>query len=263
MTESPPALAGPPLLTRSGACAHITLQRPAQRHRLSAADLLVIQGHLAELTQDASVRVLVLRSSGPVFCAGYHLGEFTESLAAGAPGGPALFEQTVQALADLPIPTLCQLSGSVYGGATDLALACDFRLGVHSMHLRMPAARLGLHYYASGLQRAVGVLGLQGARRVFLLGAELGAHELLALGFLDICVPETELQGAVDAWVQALVAGAPLAVRGMKQSLTEIALGTGETGAPARREAASLASQDLREGLAAWTERRAPRFSGR
>ena len=254
---------GAPQLTRSGSCAYITLRRPAQRHCLSAADLLVFQAHMAELARDASVRVLVLRSSGPVFCAGYHLGEFADSLNSGVPGGPALFEQTVQALADLPVPTLCQLSGSVYGGATDLALACDFRLGVQGMHLRMPAARLGLHYYASGLQRAVGVMGLQGARRLFLLGVELDAGQLLAQGFLDVCVPTADLQAEVDAWVLALVSGAPLAVQGMKQSLHEIALGTGEAGACARREAASLVSTDLREGLAAWAERRAPRFNGR
>ena len=76
----------------------------------------------------------------------------------------------------------------MFGGATDLALACDFRVGVHGMVLRMPAARIGLHYYPSGLRRYVSRLGVSAAKRLFLLAETLPADELLRIGYLDRCV---------------------------------------------------------------------------
>jgi enoyl-CoA hydratase/carnithine racemase len=241
--------------------ATIALQRPAQHNRLHLEDLHALQAQFALLAGDAGVRVLVLRSEGTSFCAGFHLGEFDSGAGAGA--GPQAFEQAVDALQALPMPTVARLHGSVYGGATDLALACDFRIGVHGMALRMPAARLGLHYYPNGLRRAVARLGVAAAKRLFLLAETLAAEELLALGWLDRLVAPDALDSAVDALVATLAANAPLAVRGMKASIDEIALGGGDPERLRARTEACAASADLREGLAAFAERRTPRFSGR
>jgi enoyl-CoA hydratase len=161
------------------------------------------------------------------------------------------------------VPTIARLNGGVFGGATDLALACDFRVGVQGMELRMPAARLGLHYYPGGMQRYVSRLGLAAAKQLFLLGQTHGAPALLAMGYLDALVPEAELDAAVEAIAQPLLQGAPLALRGMKQSLNEIVRGDTDAGVLAERVSACAASADLSEGLAAWAARRAPRFEGR
>ena len=127
----------------------------------------------------------------------------------------------------------------------------------------MPAARLGLHYYASGLQRYVSRLGLAAAKRLFLLAETVAAEELLRIGYLDALVPAARLDAEVDTIAAALAANAPLAVRGMKQSLNEIA--RGEVGLPRlrAREKACADSEDLREGLAAYAARREPVFKGR
>jgi len=85
----------------------------------------------------------------------------------------------------------------------------------------MPAARLGLHFYASGLQRYVSRLGLAAAKRLFLLAQTVAADELLRIGYLDTLVPAERLDAEVDAIAAALAGNAPLAVRGMKQSLDE------------------------------------------
>jgi enoyl-CoA hydratase len=259
----PAALAGgPPLLQLHGGRATITLARPAHHNRLHVDDLLVLQQHIAALAADASVRLLVLTGTGRSFCSGFHLGDFDRQPA--LPGaGPRLFEETVDALEALAVPSICRFNGSVFGGATDLALACDFRVGVQGMALRMPAARLGLHYYPSGLRRYVSRLGLATAKRLFLLADTVGADDLLALGYLDKLVPAAQLDAAVQQMADALAAGAPLALRGMKQSLDEIARGDFHLSTLREREARCAASDDLREGRLAMAEKRAPRFTGR
>ncbi|MDZ7592353.1 MAG: enoyl-CoA hydratase/isomerase family protein [Rubrivivax sp.] len=229
---TPPA--GPPLLTlAAGGRATITLQRPQHLNRLHREDLLALQQHFSCIAADPGVRVLVITGGGRAFCAGFHIGELEASPGA-ASSDPRLFEHTVDALEALPLPTIARLNGSVFGGATDLALACDFRIGVQGMELRMPAARLGLHYYASGLQRTVSRLGLAAAKRLFLLAETVPAEELLRIGYLDALVPAERLDTEVDAIAAALAANAPLAVRGMKQSLNEIARGEFDLPAAAR-----------------------------
>ncbi|MEY4750281.1 MAG: hypothetical protein RIQ60_2495 [Pseudomonadota bacterium] len=254
--------AGEPLLNIEGGTATITLNRPQHLNRLHRADLLALQRHFAELATRTELHAVVITATGRAFCAGYHIGELDNS-PTDAPDGPQVFEQTVDLLERLPLPTLCLLNGSVYGGATDLALACDFRLGVSSLELRMPAARLGLHYYPSGLVRYASRLGVGAAKRLFLLAESVPAEELLRLGYLDDMADAQDLPALLQRYLDALAAGAPLALRGMKLALNEFVRGDWVDARVRDREAACARSADLREGLAAWRDRRVPRFDGR
>ncbi len=261
MTDRPTD-AGPPLLTRDvPGRATITLNRPQHLNRLHREDLLALQAHIAALAADPTLRVVVLTGRGRAFCAGFNLQELEEQGAGGS--DPQLFERTVDALEALPVPTVCRLNGSVYGGATDLALACDFRIGVTGMELRMPAARLGLHYYPSGLQRYVSRLGLQAAKRLFLLAEAVPADELLRIGYLDALAAPEALDDAVERSAQALLQGAPLALHGMKLSLNDVGRGAADAATLQQRVQRCADSADLQEGLAAFAARRAPRFQGR
>lgn len=262
LPASPPATPGPPRLAVEGAHATITLNRPAHHNRLQVEDLLTLQQHIATLAARPELRVVVLAAEGRSFCSGFDLGAF-DATPGGATAGPRLFEETVDALEALPVPTVCRLQGGVYGGATDLALACDFRVGADHIVLRMPAARIGLHYYASGLRRYVTRLGLQQAKRLFLLAEDVPAADLLTMGYLDRLVPAARLDAEIAHLVAALGAGAPLALRGMKTSLNEVARAEYHLSALREREALCAASEDLREGQRALAEKRPPQFHGR
>ncbi len=242
--------------------ARITLARPAQLNRLHREDLHTLQAHCATLAADATLRVVVLQAEGRLFCAGFNLDELGSGGSAAAED-PQLFERTVDALEALPVPTIARLHGGIYGGATDLALACDFRVGEAGLQLRMPAARIGLHYYPSGLQRYVSRLGLAAAKRLFLLAETVDAATLRSIGYLDAVVAVDALDAEVERLAAALGDGAPLALAGMKQSLNEVASGRADAAVLAARVQHCATSADLQEGLAAWGERRAPRFVGR
>lgn len=244
--------AGGPVLTVTGARATIRLNRPAQHNRLEPADLDALMALLDELSGRADLRVLVLTGTGPSFCSGFDL----KALAAGL--GGVGFDQVVDRLEAFPLPTVAALQGSVYGGATDLALACDFRIGVTAMKLVMPAGRLGIQYYPSGLERAVTRLGLAAAKRLFLLAEPVDAAELLAIGYLDRVVEPDQLAAAIDEIAGVLAGNAPDAIRGMKHSLNAIARGTLDRAAAEAAYRASIRSDELAEGLKAFAEKRKP-----
>jgi enoyl-CoA hydratase/carnithine racemase len=224
---------------------------------MDEGDIAAFGALLSEVERDPEIRVLTLRAQGPTFCAGYDLKSLGAENREGTPG----FDQLVDFLEHLRVPTIAVLTGGIYGGGTDLALACDFRLGVPEMELVMPAARFGIHFYYGGLQRYVARLGLGAAKRLFLCGERLGAGDLLRMGFLDEVVERDIIEERAEALAATLAANSPAAVQGMKKALNAIAEGTAdldEIDAAWRR---SLQSADLQEGLAALAEKRPPRFA--
>ena len=254
-------LASAPLLDIDSARATIRLNRPKHLNRLQPDDLDVLMKLFDRIEADPAIRVLVLTGTGRAFSAGYDLGSIAERAATAQEqiAGSA-FEVMVNRLEDLAVPTICRLNGGVYGGSTDLALACDFRIGVDNCDMFMPAARLGLHYYKSGIQRYVSRLGLDNAKRLFLTAQRIGAAEMLRIGYLTAMVPAEALDEEVDRLVAILAANAPIAIRGMKRTINEIARGRLDEEAADRRHRDSMRSAEINEGIKACAEKRPPRF---
>src|SRR5580698_9418779 len=201
-----------PIVTIADGRATIRLNRPREHNRLEPGDLAVLRETFTRIDHDASIRVLVLTGTGKSFSSGYHIGALVERHG----GKPAetreevSFETVVDRLEALRVPTIAALQGSVYGGATDLALACDFRIGVQGMRMLMPAARLGIVYYPSGIERYVSRLGVAAAKRLFLTAEPIEAEEMRRVGYLDEIVPAEDLAARVDSLAAALGANAPL-----------------------------------------------------
>ncbi len=251
-----------PVLTLTGTVAEIRLNRPQHRNRLQQEDLQALREMLAGLAANHAIRVVVIAGNGDIFSAGFDLNALAAGEIGDARHGPGGFGALADAIERLPQPTIAQLQGGVYGGATDLVLACDFRIGVTGMRAAMPAARLGLHYYKSGIRRYLSRLGLDHAKRMFLTGEALDAEELLRLGFLTELVEPAALDARVRQLAETLAANAPLAVQGVKLALNELARGEWDDAAFTARANAALSSQDLQEGIAAQLQRRQPGFTG-
>ncbi len=256
------AEASTPVLTLDGARATIRLNRPKHLNRLQPDDLEALLTLFDRLEADPAVRVLVLTGTGRAFSAGYDLGSIAER-AASAPAeqtAGSAFEVVANRLEDLAMPTICRLNGGVYGGSTDLALACDFRIGVDTAEMFMPAARLGLHYYTSGIRRYVARLGADNARKLFLTAQKIEAGEMLRIGYLTACVPAASLDEEVDRLATILAGNAPAAMRGMKRAINEFSHGQLDEAASDQRARDSMRGTEIKEGIKAFSEKRPPRF---
>ena len=254
-----------PTLTIDGTRANVRLNRPHKLNRIEPADLAALDRHLDAIEDDPRLRVVVLTGTGRVFSAGYHIGDLDDQHAgARAPAEDEVdFETVANRLEHCPLPTICALNGSVYGGGTDLALACDFRIGVAGTEMVMPAARLGTHYYRGGLERYVTRLGLGAAKRLFMASIPQTSEDMVRIGFLDEAAPAEALDERVDALAARIAKNAPLAVRNMKRAMNQIAVNRLDTQAFRAGYEACRRSQDFREGVRAWKEKRTPVFEGR
>jgi len=255
-----------PTLAKAGSRATLHLHRPEVMNRIQPEDIIEILRLLAEVEADPDIRVLVIASIGRAFSAGAHLGNMAQQAAAGGikdtPG--ATFEDMINRLEMLRIPTIARLHGGVYGGSTDLALACDFRVGVTPATVMfMPAARIGVHYYESGLRRYVSRLGFNNAKRLFMLAEEQSSEELLRIGYLTDLVTPDQLDARIDAIAARLGELAPLAMQGAKRAINEIGHQALDVPALEARMREAKNSEDIREGLVAFKEKRKPVFKGR
>jgi enoyl-CoA hydratase/carnithine racemase len=253
-----------PVLSLEGARATIRLNRPRQLNKITPDDIAALLDALEAVERDDAVRVLIFTGTGRAFSGGYDLGDIAARQNQPAPpSSRRSFEALANRIEDFPLPTICRLNGGVYGGSTDLALACDFRIGVNTCEMLMPAARLGLHYYPSGIRRYVWRLGLGAAKKLFLTAQKIDAAEMLRIGYLDAVVPADELDTAVDALAAVLAANAPTAIRGMKRAINEIARSSFDEDAARARHQESARGDEIKEGIAAFKEKRKPDFGKR
>mgnify|MGYP006155524521 CR=1 FL=1 len=241
-----------------GYIARIVLNNPEKHNSLGENELVLLQRYLEEIANSSEIRVLVLTGAGDkTFCAGAALGE----LGAGEIDGDFV-QQTSDQLAALKVPTICEINGNIYGGGVELALSCDFRIGVSDATMRVPAAKLGLCYPLSGINRFVAKLGVNMAKRILVAAEQFSAEEMHRLGFLDYLVDRNNLQASVYELAHSISGLAPLAVQGMNQLLHHATSGEVNEELAQELSRRCVQSADFQEGLAAQMEKRAPKFEG-
>ncbi|ATB27809.1 enoyl-CoA hydratase/isomerase family protein [Melittangium boletus] len=238
----------------------LTLSNPARRNALDDDQVARLDAALAAAPGQA--RAVLIRGEGGTFCSGFDLNLLS------VPSGERLPDDALMAclarLEALSLPTVALVRGAAFGAGFDLAAACDFRVGGEDALFSMPPARLGIVYSPDGLLRVARLVGVARAKILFLSGRRLDAREALAWGLLDECLPDAETR-AMEL-CRTLAAQAPLAIAGMKESfrlLTRPALSEEERAWSREVRARAFASEDAREGRAAFLEKRTPRFRGR
>jgi len=256
----------------------LTISNPAKRNALDHPILDAITATLAELTAaDARpaagtappARCLLITGAGGMFSAGYDIGEIPseefEERAEKLVAHP--FTEAIDALEAFPYPTLAMLPGHTIGGGLELALACDLRVAQDGIKLGMPPAKLGLVYSHTGLRRFIDAIGAARTRELFLLGRYIDASTALAWGLLTRVAPAERLQELTLELAAELAGNAPLSQLGNKRVIAALLSAEGELAPEVEQELielrrASFASQDMREGMRAFAERRAPRWLG-
>jgi len=249
----------PPELHMDGAVATIALRRPQQANRLTPDDLDALAGHIRTVNAASHIVVLRFVATGKYFCSGYDVGSLGET---NTGRGSLYFGDTVDVIERARPVTIAAIQGGVYGGATDLCLACDFRIGADTTNMFMPPVRLGLHIYPGAMQRYVSRLGLNAAKRLLLTAEKINAQTMYEWGVLTHLVALDALQEATQELTETLSTMAPLALLGMKYSLSELARGELNVERVRAEVERTEQSHDLREGVLAWKEKRKPRFNG-
>lgn len=237
----------------------IRLNAPAQANRLSPTDLQVLREHIAKVNDQTAVMVLLIKAEGRYFCSGYDL----QKLGSDTAPSSLYFGETMDVIEQARPITIAVVQGGAYGGGTDLCLACDFRVGSTEANMFMPATRLGLHFYPGGLKRYISRIGLNNTKDLFFTGRRIDAAEMRTMGVLThLCEPQS-LETEVMALTEQISTMAPIPLYGVKRHVNLMANAVFDETDIAEQVLRSERSEDLKEGGAAWREKRAAKFIGR
>jgi enoyl-CoA hydratase/carnithine racemase len=246
----------------------LTISNVEKRNALDHPILDAITATLAEHADpDGAIRCLVLTGAGGMFSAGYDIGEIPEGefeeQAERLVAHP--FTEAIEALAAFPWPTLAALPGHTIGGGLELALTCDLRIAQEGIKLGMPPAKLGLVYSHTGLRRFIDAIGAARTRELFLLGKYIDASTALSWGLVNRVAPASDLDTATAESAGELAGNSPLAQLGNKRVITALLRAEGQLEEDIEQELielrrASFASADMREGMRAFAQRRAPEW---
>lgn len=253
------------LVDRDGAIAVLTINRPEKRNALSGqvrADLIAA---LDDLRDDDSVRVLVITGAGEkAFVAGADIAEFAERT--------PLQQRTVMTgrrvfdeIAAYSKPVIAMINGFCLGGGCELALGCDLRLAADSARFGQPEINLGIIPGGGGTQRLPRVVGMGQAMRLVLSGELIDAAEALRIGLVDVVHPAAELRERTLEFARGMAAKSPVALRMAKSAVRAAAEMPLAAGLQYETElfVTCFASDDKREGVAAFLEKRPAEFTGR
>lgn len=244
----------------------ITLNRPEKGNALDAALGRALSDAVAEIAEDKSVRAVMLNGTGKAFCVGGDIAEMCEAsdLAVLMEEAIPMLHALIRTLATLPIPVISVLNGPIGGGGVGLALCADLVIAAESMKLRGGYAAIGLTPDLGSAYFLAARAGASRAKQILFLNEPVSALQCLEWGVVNAVYPDADLQEAAWKIARQLAASATLSLGRIKQLVDGAAQRSLDDHLvlEQRHMIASAQSQDGREGVAAFMEKRAPRFQG-
>ena len=250
---------------RTKPVATVTLANPGKLNALNAAMWQELRQIMQQLGGDADIRCVILRGAGEVFAAGGDIEELRQARAT-VDRALAYHEavgQVLQAVQQLPQPTLAAIQGPCAGAGLEIACACDLRIAGESARFGAPVMKLGFSMYPGELAGLLALAGPALTKEILLEGRLLSAAEALAKGLLTRVVADADVHAEAMATAQRIAAGAPLVARWHKQWIARLQDSAPLDEIEKRASFAFVDSADYSEGLAAFLEKRPPRFTGR
>ena len=251
------------------AVARLTLNNPAKRNVLDHDVLDAIAEVMPRLDDGIDTRCVLITGEPPVFSAGYDIGSIpAESFERDAERLVAHpFHDAMNAVHRHPWPTVAAVNGHALGGGLELAVSCDIRIAARSAKLGMPPAKLGLIYGHTGLRKFIETVGVPRTKELFLTGRNFEGPRAEEIGLVHQVVDEDDIGDVAVELARAIAANAPISMQGNKRIIEVLAANPSlseqqEAELVALRESC-FASEDFREGIRAFGEKRAPHWRGR
>jgi enoyl-CoA hydratase/carnithine racemase len=250
-----------------GGVVRVRISNPEKR---GALDHEILDA-LTEVLGQQEARCLVITGEGPVFSAGYDIGNFTDESAFADAAEKLVahpFTDAIEALEAYPYPVVAAINGHAIGGGLELAVTCDLRVAARGVKMGMPPAKIGLVYGYTGLRRFIDVCGVANTNELFFVGRNVDADRAYEMGLVNRVVEPEDLEETALSLAREIAANAPLSLAGNKRIVHALRTLPAKLPDDVERELVELReacfhTEDFREGIKAFGEKRAPQWKGR